>query len=50
MLINPATLAIVDDHPIVLEGLQKLLTNVKSIQITGCFHFRNGFYVFPERK
>ena len=46
MLIDPATLAIVDDHPIVLEGLQKLLNNVKSIQITGCFTSGMAFMSF----
>lgn len=37
MLTDSATLAIVDDHPIVLEGLQRLLTNVKEIKIVGSF-------------
>jgi DNA-binding NarL/FixJ family response regulator len=37
MLDNKATLAIVDDHPIVLEGLQKLLANMPRIGIAGSF-------------
>jgi DNA-binding NarL/FixJ family response regulator len=37
MSINKATLAIVDDHLIVLEGLQKLLTGIEGIEIAGCF-------------
>ncbi|MCW3465838.1 response regulator transcription factor [Chitinophaga nivalis] len=37
MLTKVTTLCIVDDHLIVLEGLQKLLANVKDIQISGCF-------------
>jgi len=37
MWINNATLAIVDDHLIVLEGLQKLLTDIEGITIAGCF-------------
>lgn len=31
------TLAIVDDHPIVIEGLVKLLQNKNHIQVAGCF-------------
>lgn len=34
---NKAALAIVDDHLIVQEGLQKLLLHAKHINITGCF-------------
>jgi DNA-binding NarL/FixJ family response regulator len=34
---NKASLAIVDDHLIVLEGLQKLLVNAQHINIAGCF-------------
>jgi DNA-binding NarL/FixJ family response regulator len=30
-------IAIVDDHPIVMEGLQKLLVNDERLVITGCF-------------
>ncbi|MBO9732717.1 MAG: response regulator transcription factor [Chitinophaga sp.] len=37
MLTKNTTLAIVDDHPIVLEGLQRLLANVSNITISGCF-------------
>ncbi len=37
MLDNKITLAIVDDHPIVQEGLQKLLAGATNIIITGCF-------------
>lgn len=37
MWTNNATLAIVDDHLIVLEGLQKLLTDIEGIIIAGCF-------------
>lgn len=33
----PKTLAIVDDHPIVIQGLQMLLINNKDIQVVGCF-------------
>jgi DNA-binding NarL/FixJ family response regulator len=34
---SKATLAIVDDHLIVLEGLQKLLANIPHIEIAGAF-------------
>ena len=34
---SKATLAIVDDHTIVLEGLQKLLANMPHIEIAGSF-------------
>lgn len=34
---NKIALAIVDDHPIVQEGLQKLLAGATNIIITGCF-------------
>ncbi len=34
---NKAALAIVDDHLIVQEGLQKLLLHAKHIHIAGCF-------------
>lgn len=37
MLKNNTTIAIVDDHPIVLEGLQKLLHNVPGFDIAGTF-------------
>lgn len=33
----PKTLAIVDDHPIVIQGLQMLLINNKDIEVAGCF-------------
>jgi len=46
MLTKRTTLAIVDDHPIVLEGLQKLLANVKEIEITGCFTTGSAFISF----
>jgi len=46
MLTKRTTLAIVDDHPIVLEGLQKLLANVKEIEITGCFTTGAAFMSF----
>lgn len=34
---NKITVAIVDDHPIVQEGLQKLLANATNITVKGCF-------------
>jgi DNA-binding NarL/FixJ family response regulator len=46
MLTKNTTLAIVDDHPIVLEGLQKLLANVKEIEIAGCFTTGSAFISF----
>ncbi|SEW51342.1 response regulator transcription factor [Chitinophaga arvensicola] len=46
MLTDSATLAIVDDHPIVLEGLQRLLSNVKGITISGCFTTGTAFMSF----
>lgn len=46
MLTDSATLAIVDDHPIVLEGLQRLLTNVKEIKIVGSFTTGAAFLSF----
>lgn len=46
MLTKRTTLAIVDDHPIVLEGLQRLLANVKEIEITGCFTTGSAFMSF----
>ncbi|RPD42021.1 response regulator transcription factor [Chitinophaga barathri] len=40
------TLAIVDDHPVVIEGLQKLLENKEVIRIAGSFTSGNGFLGF----
>ncbi|RPE08817.1 DNA-binding response regulator [Chitinophaga lutea] len=37
MLKTNTTIAIVDDHPIVLEGLQRLLQNAEGMEISGCF-------------
>lgn len=39
-------LAIVDDHPVVLEGLQKLLANEPHIRIAGCFTTAASFLAF----
>ncbi|SHM86035.1 response regulator transcription factor [Chitinophaga sp. CF418] len=43
---NKTTLAIVDDHPIVQEGLQKLLVNAPDITIVGCFTTGTDFIRF----
>lgn len=43
---DKAGLVIVDDHPIVLEGLQKLLTDVNEIEIKGCFTNGKRFMSF----
>ncbi|HVI44174.1 MAG TPA: response regulator transcription factor [Chitinophaga sp.] len=43
---NHTTLAIVDDHPIVLEGLQRLLNNLDEIRIGGCFTTGTDFMSF----
>ncbi|MGO4293264.1 response regulator transcription factor [Chitinophaga sp. RAB17] len=48
MLTKNTALAIVDDHPIVLEGLQRLLANVNGITITGCFTTGSAFISFLE--
>ncbi|WP_341839661.1 response regulator transcription factor [Chitinophaga caseinilytica] len=34
---NTIQIAIVDDHPLILEGLQKLLDNTPGMEIAGCF-------------
>lgn len=34
---NAIQIAIVDDHPLILEGLQKLLANTPGMEIAGCF-------------
>lgn len=41
MSLHKHTIAIVDDHPIVVEGLTKLLTARESYEIAGCF--TNGY-------
>jgi DNA-binding NarL/FixJ family response regulator len=40
------TLAIVDDHPIVVQGLQMILTNNSDINVTGCFTSGSDFIGF----
>jgi DNA-binding NarL/FixJ family response regulator len=40
------SLAIVDDHPIVIQGLQMLLINNKDIHVMGCFATGNEFVSF----
>ncbi|MEO8254074.1 MAG: response regulator transcription factor [Flavobacterium sp.] len=35
---NNITVAIVDDHPIVIEGLKQLLSGVKGMEICECFY------------
>ncbi|ETZ21897.1 response regulator transcription factor [Pedobacter sp. V48] len=40
------TLAIVDDHPIVVQGLQMILTNNSEINVTGCFTSGSDFIEF----
>ena len=37
------TLAIVDDHPVVIEGLQRLLGNKQDLRIVGCFTQGSAF-------
>lgn len=49
MLDNKIALAIVDDHPIVQEGLQKLLVNAGNITITGCFITGTDFINFLKK-
>lgn len=46
---NKITLAIVDDHPIVQEGLQKLLVNATNITISGCFTTGADFIDFLKK-
>lgn len=43
---NKASLAIVDDHPIVMQGLQMLLMHEKDIRIAGSFTTGAGFLAF----
>jgi DNA-binding NarL/FixJ family response regulator len=44
---NPVkTLAIVDDHPVVMEGMQKLLGTQPGIRVTGCFTSGASFMDF----
>jgi len=40
------TLAIVDDHPIVVQGLQMILANNNDINVTGCFTSGSDFIEF----
>ena len=40
------SLAIVDDHPIVVQGLQMILTNNSDINVTGCFTSGSDFIEF----
>lgn len=42
------TLAIVDDHPVVIEGIQKLLENRSGIQVAGCFTAGGAFMDFMK--
>lgn len=49
MSINKVALAILDDHFIVQEGLQRLLVNVKNIHIVGCFTFAADFIKFLHK-
>lgn len=46
---NKTALAIVDDHPIVQEGLQKLLVDAGNIAITGCFTTGTDFINFLKK-
>ncbi|SHE75266.1 response regulator transcription factor [Pedobacter caeni] len=46
MWTDKAKLAIVDDHLIVLEGLQRLLTDLDGIEISGCFTLGAPFISF----
>lgn len=46
MLHNKTTLAIVDDHPIVMEGVAKLLSEEENIDIVGCFTTGKDFIEF----
>ena len=40
------TIAVVDDHPIVIEGLKQLLSGVDGLHIAGCFIDGNGILSF----
>lgn len=42
------TLAIVDDHPVVIEGLRKLLDNKDHLRVAGCFTSGAGFMAFMK--
>lgn len=42
------TLAIVDDHPVVIEGLLKLLHNKEHLHVAGCFTAGAGFIDFMK--
>jgi len=42
------TLAIVDDHPVVIEGVQKLLENKPGIQVAGSFTTGGSFHLISE--
>jgi DNA-binding NarL/FixJ family response regulator len=43
---NSIILAIVDDHPVVMEGVQKLLESKRHIQVAGCFTTGSDFIAF----
>lgn len=45
---HKARIAIVDDHLIVLEGLQKLLSNAAHIEIAGCFTSGTAFLSYLQ--
>ncbi len=40
------TIAVVDDHPIVIEGLKQLLSGVNGLHIAGCFADGSGILSF----
>ena len=42
------TIAIVDDHPIVIEGLKQLLANEKDLSIIACFVDGNGIVSYVK--
>jgi DNA-binding NarL/FixJ family response regulator len=46
---NKITLAIVDDHPVVIQGLEKLFSNDKRITITGSFTTGAEFVAFIKK-
>lgn len=48
MLNKSISIAIVDDHPIVLEGLQKLLTGREHISLAGAFTSGGDFLSFIQ--
>ncbi|SER45608.1 response regulator [Pedobacter rhizosphaerae] len=48
MLLHKVTLAIVDDHPVVIEGLQNILKNHDRIEIVGSFINGKDFISFIE--